>query len=1280
MVLTGIFVSCLGPELIEQTPESESEEMRVGEKVPIVFTASIPVLEPRTKAQGSSSREMNHTPNIESLHLVVFDKEGMYVETAEAVMVDSVFTNEHGKDYHRKFKVTLTLSDKERIIHFIANCPVDQIGYGHEVDVIGNLFVENGDGAYWSRAEVPHIQTLDKTYSDEVGEHFHPCQHLAQHLKHIHLLRNFAEIEVVDESDNENFTLLGFSVYNTINKGTVAPYNNHTQAFQCFVDEDATLAGGKEVIYHYDQLMGIPYDGHALLSAELNSDLPKDANGNYIWYGHNYETPEESHNNFFMYERKVSVRTAEEDKWRESPPHVIVKARYGKNICYYKFDLVYNIMEKGPDGKPVVSDIKYYNILRNFQYHFTIKDVYGPGYDTPEKAMAGITSNNLAGSTTASGFKEITVATDRMTVSFTDTTIVDSGVIHLKYKYEPDFAGDNAVPYNDLVSFVDIEGGDVIASYAPTTDDIASGHWKGYRDVALSIKKPGDITMEQLITVKPQNAYLARKVRLILRKKLNFVVECDPRIFSGMNVHQTVKIKLPAGLTPDMFPLELAIEVKGLSLSPDAEKYAEKGRESIPVHSGKSIVPDRLGQNSFYYTYTLNTYSEYSSITPDEDNLRTVETYWLTNIVNNASTVYVANKYFHTNNDSWTNVANEFSNVKVVTQNISKGLDRDVSISFVMDGDDASSRQRTIAIKLDGLRNPTTAVDDDESVMTISTAASSGNVTVTGNGNARTVTISGLKTTDPEDKVGFTLDCDAYMLASAESGERVTNAFNGRFDKAEVDASVGVPVNYTFDVPTYFDGMVINLTIDGLAPANGDTRLTLVESIGAIRKYSFTPEAAGYYTIRLQTVNKEPSICSIDIETADEYYYTSETATISQAMKVFAGLTISNVRQGVGRPVNVQFVMANDDADFANKNIRVSLVGMRRSSDGATTFTINTGDANAVTRNNRTITLRNIVTSTVADDLTVTIVADDYAPMTATRADRQPGLFTDVALNPTSVGAEGDLPVTLTFNLSADDYYDDMTVYVELDGLVPADGSLEPATRAATQYAYSPSQSGPQTIALKTAADGERTCTAQLTAPGFEDSPVVSTEQTTATHALRATKRTQNDHNYDVQAVYQLGQNLTNGATYELTFYVKADEAINNVGIFLKKSGPGLDNNQNQQDLGNIGNVTTQWTQNRITVSFTANQSGFDMIAFNIGTVPNGKSIYFDKVSLRRTGNNANPNEELITNGDFEDNINNFISNELNNVGPSNTWWLKTNTSVNPRPQCTLEIVTPGHE
>ena len=1092
--MAGIFASCQGPELLEQIPEKGSGSgcgNGMSGKVPIVFSASVPKLEPTTKG-------MNHDPEIHSFHLIVFDKEGMLVETAEAEMIDSTFTNEHGQDYHRKFKVTLTLSDKERIIHFIANCPIDQIEYGHEVDVIGNLFVENGEGAYWSRAEVPHIQTLDKTFDSEEGhEHFHACEHLSEHLKHIHLLRNFAEIEVVDETgDDDPFILQGFTVYNTINKGTVAPYNDNTQSFQCFVDEAKTLESGMETIHDYDDLMAIPYEGHALTSAELNSKPPKDANGDYIWYGQNFSDLSLSHENFFMYERKVSVRTADEDKWRESPPHVIVKALYRNDdtgrwdTCYYKFDLVYNIMEEGPDGEDVVSEIKYFNILRNFLYHFTIKDVDGPGYDSPEAAIAGITSNNIAGSTTASGFKEVTIATDRITVSFTDTTIVNSGVIHFKYKYEPNFADENIGIHNELVSFVDAIGGDVIDSYAVSESDIVEGNWTGYRDVAITIKEPTDETKEQVITVKPQNVHLSRGIRFILRKRLDFLLECKPRIYSGVNVPQTVDIKLPPGLTADMFPLELAIEVKGLTLSPDADS----NKISLPVHAAKSIVPEKQGQNSFYFTYTINTYSDYVSIPQDADNLRTLTTHWRTNIVNNASTVYVANKYFNTAYDSWTNANNEFTNVQVDTENISKGLDRDVSISFVMDADDASSTQRDITIRLDGLRNPTAAVDDDESVMTIR-ATTSGNVVVTGNGNAKTVTVSGLKTTDPEGKVGFTLDTPEYILANAESGDRIINSFNGRFDKEEVDANEGIPVNYMFDVPTYFAGMVINVTIDGLAPAPAsDESLKWVESVGAINKYSFKPGNTGSYTLKLQTVNKQPSICSISLETNNEYYYTPVTSTLNQAMKMFDGLTVSDVRQGIGRPVTVQFDMANDDADYANKDIRVALVGMRRSSDGATTFTVNTGDANAVDINitYRTVTLKNIVTSTVSDDLSVTIAADDYLPSTVTRTDRQPGSFTNVVLNPTSVGAEDDLPVTLTFNLSVDDYYDGMTVNVELDGLLPADGSLEPATRATTQYAYSPSQSGQQTIALKTAADGERTCTVKLSAAGFKDSETLS--------------------------------------------------------------------------------------------------------------------------------------------------------------------------------------------
>lgn len=1152
-MLIGTVVSCQTPELVEDEPKFENG-IGVYGRVPIMFTATIPSSGPATKA-------MDHIPDIHSFHLVIFDENGMFVEVAEAERVGHPTMNNE-RDYIQAFKVVVTLSDQPRIIHFIANCPVDQIAYGHEASIIGNMYVENGETAYWSRAEVPHIQVVDEVYdSDTETEHFHPCEHLKDHLEHVHLLRNFAEILVEDHTgDTDAFKLMGFSVYNTIDRGTVAPYNNKNQEFQCFVDEEEAAAG-KEVIYDYDELMGLPfpYEGHALSSALLNQNMPK-RNGEYIWYGPDLTNPSKEQEHFFMYERKVSVRTDEEDKWRESPPHVIVKAMYGKQECYYKFDLVYNIIGKDPDGNEIVTDIKYFHILRNFLYHFQIKRVHSPGYKTVEEAIKGITSNNLAGSTTTSGLKEVAVGMNRIAVSFTDTTIVNSGPVHFRYKYEPNYDQADATPENssNYVKLLDADGetladdGDVIASHAVAGNDIQGGELDGYRDVVFNIKEPGDQIMEQVVTVKPQDVQLTRRIRFILRKKLKMTVECEPRIKSGINVEQYVKIRIQPGLTEDMFPLHLAIETEDLSLSPDAEK------NSIPVVTGKSTIPSKNGKRSFYFDYVIQSYNDYNTLFErDEANFRIINTYWRTNCVDNASTVYVTNKYFDTENasDSWTNVRYAFSNVAVSTQNIPKGTDRDVAITFTKDASD--NQQRQVTVTLDGM-----------------TYNGNTTFTVTVPGNQSTYTVNGLKTTSVDGKVGFTLDAADYQLAPAISGERVGNRFeNVGFNPGSVDIQAGIPVNYNFRLPAYYDGMEINVTLDGLAPADDETRLEApADGRSAIKSYIFRPTGAGAQTLKLKTQNKEESICYVTLE-AENYYYETETTPLYQMA----------VRYEFGAYFNG---------------------------------------------------------------------------------------------NPQSINANTD--VRVRFNIPAEAFINGMIVNVTLEGFVPIPNDNKLTDAGNGTYTYTVTQSGEQEFRVKASGKDARTC--YVTLESINNKFITETihvEQTTATHALRATKRTQNNNNYDVQAVYQLGQNLTNGGTYELTFYVKADEAINNVGIFLKKLAQ--DNNQNQQNLGNIGNVTAQWTQK--TVTFTANQSGFDMIAFNIGTVPNGKSIYFDKVSLRRTGNNANPNEELITNGDFEDNINNFISNELNIENPpSNTWWLKTNTSVNPRPQCTLEIVTPGHE
>jgi hypothetical protein len=213
MVLIGAFASCQRPELIEQLPNVEVDEADQ-RKVPILFSAVIPGIGPQTKT-------MDHEPDINSFHLVVFDESGMYVETAQAQLIEGTFEGIHGQNYHMNFRVTLTLSEEPRIIHFIANCPVDQIYYGHEASIIGNLFVEDGNTAYWSRAEVPHIQIRESTdnttpeapdtpstfaaddqTSSDGDNLFRPCTHLQEHLEHVHLLRNFAEIVVEDKTDS----------------------------------------------------------------------------------------------------------------------------------------------------------------------------------------------------------------------------------------------------------------------------------------------------------------------------------------------------------------------------------------------------------------------------------------------------------------------------------------------------------------------------------------------------------------------------------------------------------------------------------------------------------------------------------------------------------------------------------------------------------------------------------------------------------------------------------------------------------------------------------------------------------------------------------------------------------------------------------------------------------------------------------------------------------------------------------------------------------------------
>ena len=168
LVLLALSVACQRVDLPDNSLPVQVPTGAIGSKATITFSTA-DVTGPETRGVVDPSVE------VETLHLIVFDEDGMLVEVCEATELGSSDHDDHQGGRH--YTVTLTLTDKPRIIHYVANCDIDQVLYGHETSVIGNMFVDrNGsEGAetdyevsYWARIEVPFI--LVEEVEEEKGD------------------------------------------------------------------------------------------------------------------------------------------------------------------------------------------------------------------------------------------------------------------------------------------------------------------------------------------------------------------------------------------------------------------------------------------------------------------------------------------------------------------------------------------------------------------------------------------------------------------------------------------------------------------------------------------------------------------------------------------------------------------------------------------------------------------------------------------------------------------------------------------------------------------------------------------------------------------------------------------------------------------------------------------------------------------------------------------------------------------------------------------------------
>ena len=460
---------------------------------------------------------------IESLHLLVFDENGYFVQAAEATGTFGV-----DKDTEYKFTAQLMQSPYKRVVHFIANSPkaVKEYEYGSETALINALTTSGSQDAYWQRVELPN-GILEGN------------EEMATKFTKVPLVRNFVKISVdIDNEAAAIFNYEGIAVINVPDEGTVAPFNVNNGTY-------AAYSAG----ILYSTLNDAGYYGYEPSDMEIvNTDTsnPKFATEHYI------------------YERRQN----QDDK---DYTYVIIKGKYNKSgtSTYYKVDIV--------DGNK-----EPYNLLRNFNYVINIKSVLGPGYESADAAAKAAASNNISASIDTKNLLNISDGSSRLYVEYVNKVITKPGTFTLKYKYLPNISDDTKtnynIPANDAVDLSGVVVGDVIASKNNATSDDASG-WR-----TITFTTPETITETKLQTITIKAGVLQREINLILCKPFVLNVTSTPSGSAALNADATVTLGLPAGLPAAIFPLEFVIVETGLSISPNASENNLPVRTSLNIN------------------------------------------------------------------------------------------------------------------------------------------------------------------------------------------------------------------------------------------------------------------------------------------------------------------------------------------------------------------------------------------------------------------------------------------------------------------------------------------------------------------------------------------------------------------------------------------------------------------------------------------------------------------------------------------------------------------------
>lgn len=579
--------SCAGDDL----PDLPASAIEDGTPVTMTAGAFFPEMD-----LASVSRSMGDEPSADDLlnnlhvNLFVFDRSGVMLQFIGPENISVLRVDQESRQVF--FKVSgIYSSSQPRRLHFVVTSAPDlhAVAGGEYITAMAGetttmpaITVSGGTDAYWGLRELDSI-----------------TENMSLHVK---LIRNFVKLSVGCSASGDTFRLLGYTVVNRPDRGTVAPFIHRDHLFASFLNPDNDLLSYEEVIAQ--GYLGVNPAGSDLNMQVTTEDEVRQA----LDESERRLAAGDSDTPCYIYERSQSSLGSAGADARVT--YVIVVGEYRGKRSWYKIDIGHD-----QDGK-----FGFYDLLRNFQYTIDITEVGGEGAPSLLDAMNGAAHNNLSASVVTRDLFSIGYQGDMIEVSSTRVVFTERTTDYeLRFRYTAGSGGfdpaklkiydltDESREY-DMSGVSGVRGKEVpVAGEVIETASVTSGSDGWYvlrvssRDIPVDSRR-----YEQNLRIYYSGGTggLGRTVTFMLRRPWTFSGVSASDVGVALKSSLTLRFTLPSGLSSSLFPLILTFE------SDKQNIYAVNG-SPLTVATGRTGFAGATSDNVMMYEWRIE-WADYS--------------------------------------------------------------------------------------------------------------------------------------------------------------------------------------------------------------------------------------------------------------------------------------------------------------------------------------------------------------------------------------------------------------------------------------------------------------------------------------------------------------------------------------------------------------------------------------------------------------------------------------------------------------------------------------------